>query len=80
MVSITLAVSEEIKEKMNMFPEMNWSGFVRTAIEQKAKELSWREQMLRKLEGEKELIDWSVSLQRKARKGRFEELKRKGLI
>lgn len=80
MVSITLSVSEDVKTKMDMFPEMNWSGFVRTAIEQKTKELSWREQMLRKLEGEKELIDWSVQLQRKARKGRFDELKRKGLL
>jgi len=29
---------------------------------------------------EKEMIDWSVKLQRTSRSGRFEELKKKGLI
>lgn len=80
MVSITLSVSEDVKQKMEMFPEMNWSGFVRTAIEQKTRELSWREQMLKKLGEEKGLIDWSLKLQKNARKGRFEELKKKGLL
>ena len=40
----------------------------------------WKEEMLKKLKEEKELIDWSVKLGRKAKKGRFKELKEKGLI
>ncbi len=80
MVSITLSVSEEIKAKMDKFNEMNWSGFVRKAIEEKTRELFWREEMLKKLDGEKEFIKWAVKLQKKGRKGRFAELKREGLI
>ena len=36
--------------------------------------------LVKQLEKEKEIIDWSVKLQRSSRKGRFEELKKKGLI
>ena len=80
MVSITLSIPEEVKHKMEHFSEINWSGFVRKIIIEKTKELSWKEEMLKKLKEEKELIDWSVELGRKAKKGRFKELKEKGLI
>jgi hypothetical protein len=80
MVSITLSVSDEIRERMGMFPEMNWSGFVRKAIEEKTKELAWKEEMLQKLNKDNDLTNWSMRLQKKARKGRFLELKRKGLV
>ena len=36
--------------------------------------------LVRHLEEEKEMTDWSVKLQRASRKGRFDELKRRGLI
>ena len=80
MVSITLAVTEEIKKKMEKFPEMNWSGFIRKAIIEKTEELSWKEKMLEGLKKESDIAEWAVKLQQKARKGRFEELKKKGLI
>lgn len=80
MVSITLSVPAEVREKMKRFPEINWSGFVRKAIEEKAKELSWKEKMLKKLKEEQEITEWSLRLQRASRKGRFKELKKKGLI
>jgi len=82
MVSITLSVSENVRQLMKKFPEINWSGFIRAAIEAKARQLAWKEEMLRKLESpeERELINWSVKLQRASRKGRFEKLKRRGLI
>lgn len=32
MVSITLAVSKELKDEMNKFPEINWSAVARKAI------------------------------------------------
>jgi hypothetical protein len=35
MVSITLSVPEELKHKMDEFPEMNWSAVARNAIEEK---------------------------------------------
>jgi len=36
--------------------------------------------LVKQLEEEKEMIDWSVKLQRASRKGRFDELKKKGLV
>jgi hypothetical protein len=38
------------------------------------------EEMLKELEKEQEIIDWSVKLQRASRKGRFEQLKKKGRV
>jgi hypothetical protein len=35
MVSITLAVPEELKKEMDSFPEMNWSAVAREAIKKK---------------------------------------------
>lgn len=80
MVSITLSVPEEIKEEMDSFAEINWSGFIRKSIEQKVKELSWKETMLQKLGEEQPIIDWSLELQKRARKDRFAELRKKGLV
>ena len=36
--------------------------------------------LAKQLEQEKEMVDWSVKLQRASRKGRIDELKKKGLI
>ena len=80
MVSVTLAIPGEVKEQMESFPEMNWSGFIRGCIIEKTKELSWKDKMLKKLKEEKDITKWTVELQRKARKGRFKELQKKGLI
>jgi len=80
MVSITLAVPEEIKQKMDEFSEINWSGFIRKEIIKKTKELELREKLLKELEKEKAVMDWAVKLQKTGRKGRFEKLKKKGLI
>jgi len=35
LVSITLAVPEELKKEMDNFPEMNWSAIAREAIKQR---------------------------------------------
>ena len=80
MVSITLSAPEEVKHKMEHFSEINWSGFVRKCISEKTKELSWKEEMLQKLKKEEEITKWAVQLQRTGRKGRIEELKKKGLL
>ena len=62
MVSITLSVPENIRELMKQFPEVNWSGFVRVAIESKVKKLMWKEEMLRQLEAEKEYDQESLRI------------------
>lgn len=68
MVSITLSVSEEIHKLMKKFPEINWSGLVRTCITEKAKKLALKQEILKQLEKEKEFNDWAVNLVRKGRK------------
>ncbi len=40
MPTITLSVSEEIKNKMEQFPEMNWSAVAREAFAKKLLQLS----------------------------------------
>lgn len=53
MVSITLAVSEELKNEMDRFPEINWSAVARAAIERKIVLLK----KFRELTGESELTE-----------------------
>ena len=80
MVSITLSVPEDVKQNMERFPEINWSGFVRKAIEQKTRELSWEEEMLEKLGQDREFEDWCVEMGRKVNRGVAERLKKEGLL
>ncbi len=80
MATITLSITDDIKRMMDSFPEINWSGFVRSRIEEKVRSLSWKEEMLKRLEGEKEFDEWAVQLSRKARKGHFAQLKKQGLV
>jgi len=80
MVSITLSVPIGTREKMKEFSEVNWSGFVRKAIEEKAIALEKIECLKKELDKEKGNDDWAVKLQRASRKGRLEELRKKGLI
>ena len=74
MASITLSVPEEVRGLMKRFHEINWSGFVRKSIEEKARQLVWKQEMLRKLKGEDSFIDWSVSLGIRAKQGRLRKL------
>ncbi|MBS3060928.1 MAG: hypothetical protein J4432_05495 [DPANN group archaeon] len=78
MVSITVSVPVHTKELMNKFSEINWSGFVRKCIEQKADQLSWKDDMLKRLKKEEEFSEWAVETLKISRKGRL--LKKKGLI
>jgi hypothetical protein len=80
MVSITLSVSEKTKKLMKLFPEMNWSAFIRKTIEEKVKELTWKEEMLKKLKEEEAFTQWSVQAIRSSRQNRAKELKEKGLL
>ena len=80
MVSITLSVPEEVKTKMDQFPEMNWSGFVRQKILDKIEDLGMKKELLKAFEEEKDIREWAVRAQRRWRKGRLEELKKQGLL
>lgn len=80
MVSVTLSVSKETRALMKKFSEINWSAFIRKSIENKVKNLSWREEMLKKLKQEESFSEWAVKAQRESRENRLEELEKKGLI
>ena len=80
MVSVTLSIPEQVKEKMEHFQEVNWSGFIRKMITEKTEELAWQEEMQKKLGKEQEINEWAIRAQKEARKGRFKELKKKGLL
>lgn len=41
MVSVTLSVPEELKQKMDEFPEINWSEVARGAIREKVKKMEF---------------------------------------
>ena len=67
MVSITFSIPEETRKIMREFPEINWTHIVRSSIEEKAKKLALKKELLKRLEKEKEFIDWSVDVVRKNR-------------
>lgn len=80
MVSMTLSIPPEVKHKMEQFPEMNWSGFVRVKLVEKTKELSWKQKILKQLEEDKEFENWCVEMGEKVNKGITKRLKKEGLI
>ncbi|MBN1385743.1 hypothetical protein JW968_02070 [Candidatus Woesearchaeota archaeon] len=80
MVSVTLAIPAEVKQKMERFNEINWSGFVRNAIIEKTRQLELKQSLKQKLEKESEINGWAVGLQRRSRKQRLEYLKKKKLV
>lgn len=80
MVSVTVSIPEEIKKKMEQFPEVNWSGLVRTIIENKVHNLVWKEEMKKRINEDKEFNDWSVFMGKKVKQGMGQRLKKEGLI
>jgi len=78
MVSVTLSIPQEVKHKMERFSEINWSGFVRSCIEKKAKELSWKEEMLKKLEAEKDFDRFALEIGDNIKEGMWKRYKKEG--
>lgn len=78
MVSMTLSIPEDIKRKMENFPEMNWSGFVRKCIESKVDKLTWKEQMLKQLESEAVSDELALKIGDKIKTKAWERLKKEG--
>lgn len=70
MVSITFSIPEETKKIIKAFPEINWTHLVRTAIEEKAKRLSLKQELLDRFDNEKGFMDWSVDVVRKGRQNK----------
>jgi len=73
-------LSKNVEERIKEFPEVNWPAFLEKTVERKLDHLKRMEELSTQLEKEEETTDWAVKLQRSSRKGRFDELKKKGLI
>lgn len=58
MVSVTLSVPEEMKEKMDEFPEINWSEVARQSIDEKLRDLQFLEEFKKQSEiSEKDAVE-----------------------
>lgn len=65
---------------MKKFSDVNWSAFVRSCIESKTKQLSWKQEMLAKLKEEDEsgFTEESIRIGRKIKEGMWKRYKEKG--
>lgn len=80
MVSVTFSIDEASKHDMDKFSWVNWSDVARK-IFLKGIEKQERLEKLNNILQNSELTDEDIlKLSKKARKGRFNELKSKGLI
>ena len=64
MPSITLAIPEDLRSKMNRFPEINWSEVARQAIVEKTRVL---EQMQTLMQGSRLSEDDAIQIGRKVK-------------
>lgn len=78
MSNITLSVPEEIKHKMEKFPEINWSALIKKFLESKVERLVWKEQMLKGLEIEREFDEQALLIGNKIKEDIWKKLKKKG--
>ena len=76
MKNITLSVPEELKRKMEEFPEVNWSGLIRKYVESRVQRLVWKEEMLKQLESEKEFEEIALEIGNKIKQGVWSRLKK----
>lgn len=74
MVNITLSIDENLKKKMEQFPEINWSGLIRRLLEEKTRQFQLREQLKETFKKEGAFTKWSVELGRKAKRGRLRKI------
>jgi len=77
MVNITLSLPEDIKKEMEKFPEINWSVIAREAIKKRILLLATFSELIK---DSKLTEEDAIKLGRELKKGRFKELKAKGLI
>ena len=80
MAELKVRLSKNVEERIKEFPEVNWPVFLEKTVERKLDHLKRMQELSTQLEKEEETTDWAVKLQRSSRNGRFDELKKKGLI
>ena len=78
MSNITISIPDELKKKIEAFPEINWSGFLKKYIESKVERLVWKESMLKQLESEKEFDEIALEIGDKIKRGVWNRLRKEG--
>lgn len=73
MANITLSIPDEIKKRMEKYPEINWSGLIKKTIEEKVQKLTWKEEMLKKLQKEEKYDEWATEFGRKIKKNAYQK-------
>jgi hypothetical protein len=57
-VNYTIVLPKDLKEKMDEFPEINWSEVIRSSIKQKITDLTFLKQFTLNSEFTEELLTW----------------------
>jgi hypothetical protein len=78
MPNITISVPEELKKKLEEFPEINWSGFLRECIESKAKRLAILKKLDKMLENSEITEEDALKLGDKVKEGMWKKYKKAG--
>ena len=77
MVNMTLALPEELHNKMKNFNDIKWSEVARKAIEERINDL----ELMNKIASKSKLTEKdALELGRLIKKGSYENFKKKGLI
>lgn len=80
MVSITISLDEKSRKEMQKFSWINWSEVARNILLERLKKQEKLEKLKSLLENSELSEEDIIELSKKARKGRFKELKKKGLV
>jgi len=80
MVSITISLDDKTRQEMDKFSWINWSKVAQDILFDRIKKQEKLERLKKILEKSKLTEEDIINLSKKARKGRFKELKKKGLV
>lgn len=80
MPNITLSVPQELKQKMDELPELNWSETIREFLSEKVKRALLLKKLDKLLENSELTEEDCIRMGREAKKGRFKELKKRGMV
>ena len=79
-MSITISIDEKSRQEMQKFSWINWSEVARNILLDRLKKQEELEKLKSLLENSKLSEEDIIELSKKARKGRFKELRKKGLV
>jgi len=80
MVSITISLDDKTKKEMEKFSWINWSEVARDILLERIKKQEKLERLKKILENSELTEKDIMELSKKACRGRFKELKKKGLV